>query len=249
MLVLAVVAGISAVAWTFGLGEQAFFASASYGRQHEARAAELATPAVTQARPHGPEATSSEFAGVAREMTPAAAYAAAVSIVRCEAVLVPVGPQLGRTAEQVLQQKLSSMEGLDCDKLNSSHSPYELAKYAAESGDIDAQLNFPGLAATVFEDPVKALDQELIAEYRRDSLKYLHSAARRGKFDALRSISESYQVGRYSERDPVLAYAYAEAYASRTTSPWANELPASLGQGLTPQQIVRGREIARGLLR
>lgn len=183
---------------------------------------------------------------LAGRLTPEEAYAAAQTVVACTTALETPAPQeLPPELAKVQQQAMIAT--LDCKNLNVDVSIYDLAKFAAESGNADAQLDFPALAAFAFGEEEAALDPELLKDYKQSSLRFLQSAAQNGKSEALQRLSESYQVGRFSERSPKLAYAYALAYARESGSTMAHRRAMELASSLGATEIAEAQRFAVGL--
>ena len=148
------------------------------------------------------------------------------------------------TPEQAETFRQSSQGRYDCSKQERRFSVYDLAKYAADSGNTKAQADFSGLVATMLQDEKVMLDPEFIARYKRDSLKYLEAAARSGSEDAHMRLAINYDAGRFTSANPVMAYAHAYWYSVRSSSPAAEPFLAQFAKGLTPQQLAEGRRIA-----
>lgn len=184
--------------------------------------------------------------GVSAVYTPEQALAEAKKIDRCETVAHASMP-LGLSAAEQASYEKSLTAGIDCDQLDDRFSLYDLVQYAADSGNVEAQLNFSPLVASTFNDEKAAMDPALIARFKSDSLRYLQAAAKQGSADAHIRLSENYQAGRYSKADPLLAYAHAYVYARDSGSANATRLVENAAKGLTPAQINAARELAARL--
>lgn len=182
-------------------------------------------------------------ADIATVLTPQQAYDAALMVTHC-ATLGSVEPPPDMTPEQAETFRQSSLGRYDCTKQERRFGVYDLAKYAADSGNVKAQVDFSGLVATMLQNEKAMLDPEFIARYKRDSLMYLQAAARSGNQDAHIRLAMNYEAGRFSSVDPVMAYAHAYWYSIRSSSPAAEPFLAEFAKGLTPQQLAEGRRIA-----
>ncbi len=180
---------------------------------------------------------------IATVLTPQQAYDAALVVTHC-ATLGSVEPPPDMTPEQAETFRQSSRGRYDCTKQERRFGVYDLAKYAADSGNVKAQADFSGLVAIMLQEEKAMLDPEFIARYKRDSLKYLQAAARSGNQDAHIRLAMNYEAGRFSPADPVMAYAHAYWYSIRSSSPAAEPFLAEFAKGLTPQQLAEGRRIA-----
>lgn len=178
--------------------------------------------------------------------TPEQALSEAKKIDRCETVARAPMP-LGLSEVEQASYEKSLTDDIDCNQLDDRFSLYDLVQYAADSGNVEAQLNFSPLVASTFNDEKAAMDPALIARFKSDSLRYLQAAAKQGSADAHIRLSENYQAGRYSKADPLLAYAHAYVYARDSGSENAARLVENAAKGLTPAQINAARELATRL--
>lgn len=183
-----------------------------------------------------------------KEKTPENSYADALMLARCMAIGSDVDLPGDLTDAQKAKFKDSQLEGLDCKVLDTPYTLYDLASYAADNGVIDAQLNFAGLVAPMFNEEKAALDPTLIKKFKEDSSKYLQLAADSGHSAALGRLSESYSTGIFGDADPVKAYAYA--YALDRISPGtytrqrADQLLKELRADQISPAIAEGNKIA-----
>lgn len=145
--------------------------------------------------------------------------------------------------QQFLQS--SGVLSLKCPPTIDPYRVYALAQQAAESGSVQAQLDFALLAADVFSLEAASLDTELILKFKRDTLRFLDAAMRSGSVDALSRLSDTYEVGRFGPKDPVRAYAYSYARNMIVQSPISAMRLDQLGRPLDPSQIKRGQELGQ----
>jgi len=185
------------------------------------------------------------------EMPADQALADAHAISRCErAANVDLRLPDDLTEKQRKEFEQSRTAGLDCSVLDSKYSVYELAKYAAEKGNVQAQLDFAGLAASAFNEEQAALNPELIRQYKMDSLRFLNLAASAGSADALLRLSENYRVGLFAEKSAVKAYAYAYAYSQeKPQSSLARLRVNQLASGLTAKELLEGQQLGQTLMK
>ncbi|KRA17272.1 hypothetical protein ASD69_11215 [Lysobacter sp. Root604] len=148
------------------------------------------------------------------------------------------------------QQLLASSGLLDmkCPEAIDAYKVYALAEHSAESGNLQAQLDFPVLVEGVFLSQEARLDTELIAKFKRDSMRFLEMARQAGSAEALLRISENYDAGLLVDKDPMKAYAYCYAWGQRSVSAIAAQRLTTLGRALSPTQILRAQQHAQTLL-
>jgi hypothetical protein len=185
-------------------------------------------------------------ASIKANLTPLQAYEAAKKIVSCTVAVAEPAPS-GLSAEQAKVQQQEFLSTLDCSSINQDYSVFDLAKYAAESGDPQAQLDFPALAAFAFNEDEAALDQELLVEYKSLSRKFLEASAKGGNVEALQRLAESYEAGRFTPKDPKLSYAYTLAYAQKTGSKNAHEMAERMSRAMTAGEVAEAQRIANTL--
>lgn len=217
---------------------------------NEAQASDQTASDASEVQPHGSAASASRSAAeVPSTMAPEQAYADAYSILRCSHAAnadLKVPEELSKAEAKQLTD--SRVAGLDCSALDSKYSAYDLAKFAAERGNLQAQLDFPAIAASVFNEEKNALDPALIAQYKRDSLRFLGMAADRGHPDAYARLAENYKNGLFSDQDKVKAYAYAYANSQAAQSKYSKEWLNRYSNGLTAQQIINAQQLAQTLV-
>ncbi len=176
--------------------------------------------------------------GFEKVMTPKEAGTIAHAILKCDSIRFMPSIEIPENEAGIVIDK-------ECERMNSENSIYILAKFSAESGDSKAQLEFPALAALAFNDEKNAMNPEMIEDYKYSSLRFLQAAAKNGEDGALLQLSNSYESGLFSRQDPVLAYAYAHAYARRSVSQRAHQLADKLSNNLTAAEVEKAREIAK----
>ncbi|WP_269791674.1 hypothetical protein [Stenotrophomonas sp. Iso1] len=235
-----------------GLASVAYLMSDKPGAEHqgEMASAPRPTPASPQSSTQPPTlqepvkqpSAHVDYAKLSSQMTPKEAHVIANAILNCNVVQFSGQAIEGRsvTTEQKELEK-------NCDQMKSEFSVYDLAKFAAQSGDPQAQLDFPALAAGAFDDEQAALNPALIDDYKKSSLSYLEQASKSGKIEALSRLSESYSSGRFSEANPVLAYAYAYAYARHSGSNIAQRLAQQLSAPLKADEVTQAHRLARDM--
>ncbi len=121
---------------------------------------------------------------------------------------------------------------------------YNAITYAAEHGHVPAQLNYAVYAVRMFEDERNAMDPELIRHYKESTVRFLDAAGRAGESGAYVQLSDIYRNGVLAAEDPVLSYAYAEAYFRTGTSRYGAAFVRMASEPLDDAQRRRGRDIA-----
>lgn len=186
---------------------------------------------------------------VPASMSPERAYADAYAILRCTHAAnsgLKLPPDM--TEGEKEQFEKSRVAGLDCSALESKYSVYELAKFAAEKGNVKAQLDFSALAASIFKEEKNALDPLMIAQYKSDSLKFLNMAASTGNSDAYARLAANYQTGLFSDKDKVKAYAYAYAHDQVNNSRNSNSFAERFSRGLSADELLRAQQAGQSLI-
>lgn len=121
---------------------------------------------------------------------------------------------------------------------------FKAITYAAEHGNIRAQLDYSLYASRIFEDEQNSLDPELIREYKENTVRFLESAGSAGESQAYVRLSDIYKNGALASKDPVMAYAYAEAYFRTGSSRYGATFLNNAASGLDGDQLRRGKEMA-----
>ncbi len=188
---------------------------------------------------------------ISAAVSPERAYADAFAILRCtHASNSDLSLPEGVTFEAKKQFEESRVDGLDCSALDNQHSAYDLAKFAAESGNLQAQLDFSAIAASEFNEEKNALNPELVAQYKWDSLKFLNMAAAAGNSDAYARLAANYQTGLFSDKDKIKAYAYAYAYLNSQSNQsdmskrWINQFM----RGLSVDELLQAQQLGQSLI-
>lgn len=185
---------------------------------------------------------------LADDYTPEEAYALAKKSVACTYSKVSAENEpAGLTSEQKEQLKASRSQGDDCS-FDMKYSVYELAKYAAESGDPQAMLDFSGLAAAEFNNEKSAMNPAKIMEFKRDSVKYLLASADQGNPEALTRLSENYWNGIFSDKDVVRGYAYAYAYNSISQNEMSLVRLRQMERGVSSADLIRARQMGQEII-
>ena len=125
---------------------------------------------------------------------------------------------------------------------------FKAITYAAENGSVKAQLDYSVYAFRIFEDEKYALDTDLIREYKENTVRFLEAAASSGHPEAYVQLSDIYQYGAIAPKDPVMSYAYAEAYVRTSSTPRGASYLRAVSSGLDGAQLRRAREIANQIL-
>ncbi len=120
--------------------------------------------------------------------------------------------------------------------------------YAAEHGNIRAQLDYSLYASRMFEDEQYALDPDLIRDYKENTVRFLESAGAAGESQAYIRLSDIYKNGALASKDPVMAYAYAEAFFRTGSSRYGASFLNNAASSLDGAQLRRGKEIADQIL-
>lgn len=135
------------------------------------------------------------------------------------------------------------------DKPMSREEIFKAITYAAEHGSTKAQLDYSLYASRIFEDEKYSLDTDLIREYKENTVRFLEAAGSSGQPQAYVRLSDIYKNGALTSKDPVMAYAYAEAYARTGSSRYGASFLSSASSGLDGAQLRRGKEIANQILK
>lgn len=120
--------------------------------------------------------------------------------------------------------------------------------HAAEQGNIRAQLDYALYASRIFEDERNSLDPDLIRDYKQNTVRFLESAGAAGESNAYVRLSDIYKNGILASKDPVMAYAYAEAFFRTGSSRYGASFLNNAAAGLDGAQLRRGKELANHLL-
>ena len=159
--------------------------------------------------------------------------------------------QIDRDADSIDPIKLSTDDAL-CDELRrkplSNDEIYQAITLAAEQGHVLAQLHYAGYVAALFDDPRYALDPDFIRELKSNTVRFLEAAGRSGESEAYLRLSSIYSDGNLADGDPVLSYAYANAFFQAGTQRYAGKILHQSMDGLSPQELRRGNELSRHIL-
>lgn len=203
-----------------------------------------------QTKSPGPRpAESGGASSIPASMSPERAYADAYAILRCtHAANDSLALPEDMTSDEKKQFEKSRVEGLNCSALDNKHTAYDLAKFAAERGNLQAQLDFPAIAASVFNEERNALDPVLIAQFKSDSLKYLNMAAATGNPDAYGRLAENYRTGLFSQKDSIKAYAYAYAKNQLNQTEISRRWADQFSRGLSPSELLQAQQLGQSLI-
>ncbi|HDS1124391.1 TPA: hypothetical protein QDZ60_001679 [Stenotrophomonas maltophilia] len=235
------------------LGAAYFFMAQHHSKPQPAAVNELASssqPGVRFARgdsereaPILPKTSAIKGSG----LDPADADAAAAY----ELVEINLRCQIDREASAMGGHVRSTTDDL-CKDLSleplSREEVFKAITYAAEHGNIRAQLDYSLYASRIFEDEKNSLDPDVIREYKENTVRFLESAGRTGESQAYVRLSDLYKNGALASKDPVMAYAYAEAYFRTSSSRYGASFLNNAKTGLDGAQLRRGKEIADQIL-
>lgn len=173
----------------------------------------------------------------------ALAYALADALHDCRAMVEdPQNPSMDDPSTTA-SVRCAGLERADYDKM-----PL-LLEYAAEHGDINAQVAYVGMmGAEIESNPALALSPEAVAEYRVKSLHYLTTAAQQGSIDAMLQLADVYKAGTLVAADPVMAYAYTLAVAHGTGSRGWQRVADQQRSEMTPSEVEAAEKLASQIL-
>lgn len=127
--------------------------------------------------------------------------------------------------------------------------PFRQLRLMAEAGVIEAQVAYPALASQALTQEELLRNPHKAEEFKRDSMRYLHRAAASGAVEALNELAHTYNQGVITQRDPIVAYAYAEAVSRTGLVPSAQTLTKAWGQQLSPSDLRTAHEMADRIYR
>lgn len=117
---------------------------------------------------------------------------------------------------------------------------------AADAGNVDAQFLYAASAEGVLGPPVDWLRHpEAVARYKRKAMGLMHQHASQGSIDALLYLSNAYEYGVLTDRDPVKALAYYRAVELSDTSAVSQRALENLKQALSPTDLINAEQQAR----
>ncbi|MBU8976096.1 hypothetical protein JI752_008045 [Lysobacter sp. MMG2] len=119
---------------------------------------------------------------------------------------------------------------------------------AADAGNVDAQFLYPASAEGVLGPPVDWLRHpEAVANFKRKAMAYMNANAAKGSIDALLDLSNAYEYGVLTERDPVKALAYYRAVELSDGNAISQRSLAYLKQNLSPTDVTNAENLARSI--
>ncbi|UHQ25046.1 hypothetical protein LVB77_10370 [Lysobacter sp. 5GHs7-4] len=119
---------------------------------------------------------------------------------------------------------------------------------AAESGVVMAQLSYARNAEAVIGNSSQMLaNPEKVVAYRHKAMSYLHRAAASGSVEALLGLSDAYDYGVVTARDPMRAYAYYHAVGLNNPAYVDARLMDELASRLSPAQLGLATQQGRGI--
>lgn len=131
---------------------------------------------------------------------------------------------------------------------NANELRYDLVNSAAEAGVLEAQIHYRALAAPFVASEGALARNGVMDEYRRKSVEHAREAARSGEPGALFNAYDVISSGLFGQPDPVMAYAYLNAYhLARPTKRSALLLDASK-KSLTTQQLTQAEALRSSLI-
>lgn len=204
---------------------------------------QAARPTEPIANPAIPQLARGDYAQLSAQMTPEEARVIASAILNCSALYYAAAQQPNQETKSKPQKEIED----NCERMKNEFSVYDLAKYAAQSGDTQAQLEFSALAAGAFEDEKATMNTELMDDYKSSTLIFLEGARKSGKIEALSRLSANYASGQFSDADPVLAYAYASAYARKSGTELSQKRAKQLSAGLSATEVAQADNLARSM--
>lgn len=185
--------------------------------------------------------------GLQMERGKLAALAAASALVLAGAAWVltqgdsPVDPDTRAVATARGAPAASAVRGVDARRLADS------AGSRSDATLHDAAAPYAGYVAALFDDPRYALDPDFIREFKSNTVRFLEAAGRSGESDAYLRLSSIYSDGNLADGDPVLAYAYANAFFQAGSHRYAGKILHQSMDGLS-QELRRGNELSRHIL-
>lgn len=108
----------------------------------------------------------------------------------------------------------------------SDKTAYELVRYSAESGNIEAQIYFPALAAQYIRSSEEnSLNEDLLRSFKNESVKFAVQAAQTGDSRALYHAYTVFRDGIFTFTDPDLtrSHRYLSEYLKLKSSPRLQE--------------------------
>ncbi|HGM7307957.1 hypothetical protein NJG17_11230 [Stenotrophomonas maltophilia] len=160
-------------------------------------------------------AAGTQLIAIRRTLSPQQALLLAQDIARCTnaASLAETDIPTGLTPDQQREFRENVLGDSDCSALESEHSIYDLAYYAASDGDSTAKLMFSGLASHQFDDEHSMFDEELVKRFKEATVRFLNEAADSGDSNALMLLAATFEDGLHVPRDAARAHAYARAFS------------------------------------
>lgn len=144
------------------------------------------------------------------------------------------------------QAILDDCEGLDPAVVAKQRGWLTLA---AQRGDIEAQLAYSRSLEIFFPSSADLIrDAEDVTRYKADALRFVQSAASRGSVDAIDYLSNYYFNGVMTDRNPILALAYIDAYSALDKSNLQDPRRDQLVSSLTPGQLAAAQDLTRRIL-
>jgi len=174
---------------------------------------------------------------IRRKLSPQQAFLLAQDIARCTnaASFAETDIPTGLSPDQQREFRGNILGDSDCSALESEHSIYDLAYYAASDGDSTAKLMFSGLASHQFDDEHSMFDEELVERFKEATVRFLNEAADAGDSNALMLLAATFEDGLHVPRDAARAHAYARAF-SQASGGKGLRYAERLWSQLTPDQ-------------
>jgi len=117
---------------------------------------------------------------------------------------------------------------------------------AADAGNVDAQSLYSASPEGVLGPPVDWLRHpEEVSKYKRKAMAFMNTQAANGSIDALLDLSNTYEHGVLTDRDPVKAFAYYRAVELSDESAVSQRSLDYLKQNLSPTDVINAEKQAR----
>jgi len=120
-------------------------------------------------------------------------------------------------------------------------SAVNLLTYAAQGGDVNAQNAYMAeIGSWIDKHPELQYKSNFTSTYARNSLAFLQSAATSGNVDAMVALSNAYNTGVITNRNPVDAYAYMYSATKTGLIPASQRLLNLWQRQLPPSDVANG---------
>lgn len=248
--------GIASASLVLGIG---LWMSLYFTAAPTARPGDMPNARIDQVAPHTivsprPLAQAADLTGSVRRLIDAAnqgdaqsAYQASVLLEQCWIVDFMAGPSTDRTENaEVSATQTDFTRQQSALRAQCKNIPAAIRADRFRLVHIAAQAHIPG-AANAFARigppaGVDALqtqpDDPGVSTWKQEAENFLKEAASSGDLESMNALSSSYQMGLYTQRDPLAALTYAYAYARRQQM--LNDSPISPGYARLLDTLSRG---------